>query len=305
MRSYRKVRHLGFARRRITASIEGGKKMKREKLTAVLLAAAMVLGMAGSARAVDGVIAINQAKVLASGGFPSSVSTGGSYRLTSNLTVPSCTGALASANNTTIDLNGFFIVGPGCGIGINVGNSVTVENGTVTGFSLGVSVGNNSIVRNVHADANGQGIVAGSNAVLEGCTANNSNSSEGGVAGMQGGAGSTISGNTANGNRESGIQCASCTISGNTADNNFENGITATGGVISGNTANSNKIGIDCLGSGCLITGNAIDNNSQNAIVSTDATTAYGGNVMNGDGPISGGTSMGAMNTNSCGGSAC
>jgi parallel beta-helix repeat protein len=280
------------------------------KLSAlVLVAAAMVLGMAASAGAVDGTIEINQAKVLAAGGFPFTVGSG-SYRLTSNLTVPGCIGGLTGGNNVTIDLNGFSIIEGGCQTsgapgGISVGNGATVENGTVTGFAIGVVVGNNSIVRNVHADADGQGIVAGSNAVLEGCTANNSNSGEGGIAGMQGGAGSTISGNTANGNRESGIQCTSCTISGNTADNNFEIGITGTGGVISGNTADSNKIGIDCLGSGCLITGNAIDNNSQNAIVATDATTAYGGNVMNGDGPISGGTSMGAMNTNSCGGSAC
>jgi hypothetical protein len=62
--------------------------MKQKSFALVFIAAAIVLALAGSAGAVDGVIEINQAKVLAAGGFPFFITTGGSYRLTSNLTVP-------------------------------------------------------------------------------------------------------------------------------------------------------------------------------------------------------------------------
>jgi len=56
---------------------------------AIFFAAAAVLGFAASAGAVDGTIEINQAKVLAAGGFPYLIGTSGSYRLTGNLTVSS------------------------------------------------------------------------------------------------------------------------------------------------------------------------------------------------------------------------
>ncbi len=278
--------------------------MKREKLAAVLFAAVMVLALAASAGAVDGTIEINQAKVLAAGGFPFSVSTGGSYRLTSNLTVSSesCTGGLTTGNDITIDLNGFSMIGPGCGAGISVGNGVTVENGTVTGFSIGVEVQNNGIVRNVHADANGQGISVGNNSVVEGCTVNNSTNHITDSVGLEGGTGSTISGNTVNGNPQFGIECASCTISGNTVGGNGIFGIIATGSQIFGNALVGNSgTAINCS-SGCLISGNAVSGSSIGISAEGDATTGYGGNVLNNTTNHSGGTSLG---NNLCSGTVC
>jgi parallel beta-helix repeat protein len=266
--------------------------MKREKLATVFFAAVMALGMAGSAGAVDGVIEINQAKVLAAGGVPYTVGIG-SYRLTGNLIPPANTTAIKApfenAVNVTIDLNGFSIFGSGTGntgVGINLfsNSGVTVENGSVSGFGSGVEVGNFGIVKNVHADLNGIGIEGGFYAVIEGSTANNST---GGGIGCVSSDGCVISGNTANGNAGNGIFCG------------------GNGCLVSGNVVNGNNVGIDCVGSGCLITGNTIDNNSGDAIFASDGTTAYGGNVMNGDAGIKGGTSMAAKNTNSCGGSAC
>ena len=179
--------------------------MKREKLAAVFFAAVIVLGLAASAGAVDGTIDINQAKVLAAGGFPYVIGTANtSYRLTGSLTVSSTfgIGIYVTANHVTIDLNGFSIVGPGklslppsAGIQSNTG-ALTVENGTVTGFGTDISTGNNSIVRNVHATASG------------------------GV-GIETGNGAVISGNTVNGNNM-GISCfgSGCAIYGNTIDDN-------------------------------------------------------------------------------------
>ena len=252
------------------------------KLPAAVILAAM-LTWAASAGAVDGTIEINQAKVLAAGGFPYIIGASGSYRLTSDLTVSSASADAihVTVNHVTIDLNGFSITTSSSGAnGINGSSAatLTVENGTINGFgTAGVQVAINGIVRNVHADGNGSGIVGGNNTVIEGCTANNSTS----AIGLTCSGGCAISGNTANGNNV-GIEC-----SGN-------------GCVISGNTANANLIqGITCGGSGCLISGNTAFNNGT-GIFANDATTGYGGNVLKNTTNISSGTSLGAKNTNLC-----
>jgi parallel beta-helix repeat protein len=262
--------------------------MKRKLSAAVILVAAAILAWAGSAGAVDGTIEINQAKVLAAGGFPFTIGTSGSYRLTGNLTVSSTTGDAidVTVNHVTIDLNGFSIVGPGSGSGDGIygaaAGTVTVENGTVTGFgSEGVVVGSSGIVRNVHADANGNGIQGGNNAVIEGCTANSSIFGLG--IGIICSAGCVISGNTANGNPGRGIQVGN-------------------GSVISGNTAFHNtNVGIDCNGSGCLITGNTAFNNGT-GLAASDATTGYAGNVLDQTTNVSNGTNLGH---NLCSGTIC
>src|SRR5580693_1218836 len=70
--------------------------------------------------AVDGVVLINQANALAGNvtpgdapGFPVTISVAGSYRLSSNLTVPDAnTDAIdITVSHVTIDLNGFSIIG--------------------------------------------------------------------------------------------------------------------------------------------------------------------------------------------------
>jgi hypothetical protein len=193
--------------------------MKRKLSAAVFFAAVAMLGFGAPAGAVDGTIEINQAKVLAAGGFPYVISNPGSYRLTGNLTVPASTfGIKLTAPSVTIDLNGFSMTGSDkfSGVGINAFGiaDVTVENGTVTGFGAGVVAGASSVVKSVRADANTNGITTGINSVVQGCTAN------GNSAGIDGGSGTVISGNTANSNFQ-GILCGSgCLVTGNTIDNN-------------------------------------------------------------------------------------
>ena len=264
--------------------------MKREKVAAIFLAALTVLSFAASAGAVDGTIEINQAKVNAAGGFPYTISNTGSYRLTGNLTVPASTnGIIVSADNVTIDLNGFSIVGPGgpsttpSGISALGFAGITVENGSVSGFgAVGIALGT-GIVRNVHANTNGSGIQGGANSVIEGCTANQSTSSSG-----------------------FGISCSpACVISGDTANHNVD-GIDCPGNgcVISGNTVSSNSdIGIKCA-SLCAIFNNTVFFNAT-GISANDATTGYGVNVLQNTTNFSGGTSLGAKNTNLCAGTAC
>lgn len=163
-------------------------------------AAIAVAGVAGllfasAVHAVDGVIEINQAKVMAAGGFPFNITAGGSYRLTSNLVVAD--GGQANPENlfgiqvgvssepTTVDLdlNGFAIVGPvtctsppldcssnesGSGVGVfSQGGPLRLHDGTIQGFAgNGVVTGGNSLLRNLDVHWNFNGIVSGL-AVLE------------------------------------------------------------------------------------------------------------------------------------------
>jgi hypothetical protein len=260
------------------------------KMTAsALFAALLMLAYAGVAGAVDGTIEINQAKVTASGGFPYIITTSGSYRLTSNLTVSATnTDAIdANQNYVTIDLNGFSISGPGTGSGIGINSqslsATTVKNGMIIGFGSGVSLGAFSVVRSITATNNDTGtkvgIAVGNSSTVEGCTAN---SNIGGTGILCNGSLCVITGNTASTNA-TGISCTSaCVISGNSAN---------------GNTSN----GIDCSGSSCVVSGNTSTFNTNRGIEASDSTTGYGGNVMYDDfgtttagaGCVAGGTSLG------------
>jgi len=142
------------------------------------------------ALAVDGAILVNQGRALAGGitagdtpGFPVSINTSGYFVLTSNLTVPdqNTTAIQVNADNVTIDLNGFAILGPtvcptdgfnvagpcaptGGGWGIdgysNTGGAgrlnTRVINGTINGMgAYGVVLGRNSRVSQMNLTSNG------------------------------------------------------------------------------------------------------------------------------------------------------
>ena len=298
--------------------------MNHRVLGAACFSVVLTLLLTPVARAVDGTIEINQAKVLAAGGFPYTISTAGSYRLTGNLTVAGTVSAIKiTVPNVTIDLNGFSIVGPGAGIssgiavfaisGVVSQNQIEVKNGTMTGFASGVNVGDNSIVKNIRAVANNFGIEVGSNTVVDGCTA--SSSVNDGIDCM--GSGCTISGNTASKNSSNGIQCigSGCAISGNTASNNNIDGIFCklSQCVISGNTANNNVgDGIDIGNSGTngsLVVRNFAGGNGSFGLDGSQAATGYGENVFQGNNgmgaQVNSGTSLGAGNTNLCNGVKC
>jgi hypothetical protein len=61
--------------------------------------------------AVDGVILINQATVMAAGGFPYKITQPGSYKLSGNLVVTTAIAEaiVISSDDVTLDLNGFSI----------------------------------------------------------------------------------------------------------------------------------------------------------------------------------------------------
>lgn len=137
----------------------------------ILIAAAMAVAPA-LLYAVDGQILINQATVMAAGGFPYKITQSGSYKVSGNLVVSTPVDAIdISANNVTLDLNGFTIsnvYADACdgllpctftGVGINSSNNVgiTVRNGLVIGFGTGVllqGILNNRVEETVVSSAN-------------------------------------------------------------------------------------------------------------------------------------------------------
>lgn len=122
----------------------------------------IALLLPGLALGADGVREINQAEVLAAGGFPHTIAQSGSYKLTGNLTVPlNTTGIVISAGNVHLDLGGFAILGAagstsGNGIDGSAALRNVIRNGTVRDFGgTGVQTGARARVEEIRAIANG------------------------------------------------------------------------------------------------------------------------------------------------------
>ena len=175
-------------------------------LKATALGVLLALVVIRSALAVDGVIEINQVRAKAGGVtpgdtplFPVTIDQPGSYRLTGNLDVTDAsarpgstlaentTAIHVTANDVTIDLNGFMIKSPtscsgtplmcspmGSGMGIDANaptqSGVAVLNGTVRGMGAnGMSLGDQSLVEKVRAVSNGSAGIAAT--TVTNCTA--------------------------------------------------------------------------------------------------------------------------------------
>jgi parallel beta-helix repeat protein len=233
---------------------------------------AVALGLAAQARAVDGVIEINQARAAKGGvtpedtpGFPVTISTGTfssepmSFRLTGPLFNSTNSNMIEIISmHVTVDLNGFAITCllPSCnGMGISsTQQNVTVMNGTVRGYTEGVSVtGSGARVENVRAIGNGIGVHLGNS-----CSVHNTLASGNTDDGINVGAGCTVSGNTADSNGGDGISTTvSCNVVGNTVRGNTGHGLslaTNTGyssNVVSTNTAGTVLNGVPAGGNVC------------------------------------------------------
>ena len=238
------------------------------------------------AYAVDGVVLINQSGALAGGitpgdtpGFPVTILLPGSYRLSSNLTVPDAntTAIRIFADDVTIDLNGFSIIGPVTCLGIPVtscspagtGNGIdsfqpqsriSIVNGSIVGMGAnGVSLpGTNLRVEKLQAFHNGltgilmpqrgEGLASDCSAIANGAD------------GISAG---TVTGSYAKGNGHKGILSSGVngTFTDNIVDSNGGNGIEGQGS-ITGNTVTRNQG--DGISAGCpstivanLTTGNS------------------------------------------------
>ena len=237
--------------------VSGPQKRKSEFMKKVLLTAIFLALAPASAFAADGQILINQATVMAAGGFPYTITQSGSYKLSGNLivTAPTAHGIVIAADDVSLDFNGFAIQGPfvctgapvtsctyGAFItanGIHAGaqtfygdganpvthaqRNTTVINGTVSGFGgYGVVVGAGSHVENMQVRLNGLGgIAADTGSVVKG-----NRSRANGAFGFATGSGCVVEGNTAFENGEYGFLLYSPSqVIGNAA---YTNGLAST-----------------------------------------------------------------------------
>ena len=94
--------------------------------------------------AIDGQVLINQSTVMSAGGFPYLITQPGSYKLSGNLTVNANTDSAIriSADNVTLDLNGFTINGNSnatfC-VAVVSHLGIVVKNGHIIGCNTGVN----------------------------------------------------------------------------------------------------------------------------------------------------------------------
>lgn len=146
--------------------------------------------------------------------LPYTISAPGFYYLGGDLSTTG-NGITVNANNVTIDLMGFSLVGNGTdgmrGIEISGRSNVEIRNGTVRNFDGGIySImnGNNCRIINIRANSNvGTGIkLVGSNHLVQNCNCSNN---PGGSGIWQSGYGTMITGNVCNGNSGHGIECTS------------------------------------------------------------------------------------------------
>src|ERR1022692_1296505 len=160
--------------------------MSRLGLLTLLSILLVWVGVAGAAVSKDaGVVLINQAEAIAGGitscdtaGFPVTICTSGSYRLSGDLNVPSGTdGIEITASNVSLDLNGFTIVLPASGStpsicsikSIGSLSLIRIQNGILSGGDCGVNlaaVPNRVPVPCVSCPLSAIGIHASGNAVI-------------------------------------------------------------------------------------------------------------------------------------------
>lgn len=289
----------------------------------------LIFTIALPALAGNGVLEINQTCAVTTGcfagdapGLPVTISTGGSYELTSNLVVPdeNSDGIVVGTLNVSIDLAGFEIRGPvicsgtplictpssGTGSGVEVTfnfiSGTSVRSGSILGMGNGgVVLGPQSEVMNVRARSNRLGgISVGSGSVVSGNAVHQNG--EGGIFATNG---STLSGNSATSNGGTGLLATSnTTVLGNSAFGNFGDGVRVlAGSTVSSNTAGSNTgIGISA-GDGSSVTGNTVRQNTGFGL-SLGAQSGYRENVIssNGAGTVTG-AGFANLGNNACNGS--
>ena len=221
--------------------------------------------------------------------IPITISNAGSYYLTTNLTgAASSSGITVSADNVTLDLNGFALVGVGGSLnGITAPtpiSSFTVRNGTIRNWigsgisvsasdstferlsllsnsSTGLSGGTHALVRDCAVASNGSGIVVGQGSDVRNCIVR-SNS----LAGISTGEACSIVDCTVFRNGTQGILLANASsVERCVVKTNLQNGIlglannSITRCIVSQNNSNGISLSFGCRVTDCVVTSNKVD----------------------------------------------
>jgi len=284
--------------------------MKRIGEMLLTIGAIAVLAMSTPAFASsDGVVQIDQGKVMGSGGFPFHINHPGSYRLSGDLLAPGTTAIIITSQDVTLDLNGFSIACTGCsGVpGIQaVAIRAAILNGNVTGFKGGsgapygiylqaASGGSDYVARidKVNAEGNAIGIFADPGVVLSVSNSSVSfNSSIGINSGPTGDL--TVTNSQVSNNGLDGIVMGSGVVTGSAITNNGLTTVGLRGG-----------IGVGGTGNAVTITNNTITGNAVFGIFALDiaaipvvgyGSNTFGGNVQD----VSGAFPNSSMKNNMC-----
>jgi parallel beta-helix repeat protein len=230
--------------------------------------------------------------------LPYTIENSGSYYITGDLTSTG-DGIIVNADNVTINLMGYSIIGPGkesnTGILMNHSFNIEVRNGTVQNFGrYGIyeaDENSGSLYRIIEVRVIGNGLsgmafygsggIAAPGNLIKNCTAANN-----GFFGIRSGPGSVVEGNVAYNNQSDGIVAeegcnvinnasysnngsgfqieGSCTVIGNTANlNNFHGMSVGINSTVKNNNVYKNKYHGIWANWGCLITENTVTENNQ------------------------------------------
>ena len=201
--------------------------------------------------------------------FAITITSPGSYYLTTNISVASGNAITISTNDVTLDLNGFAVTAGTAGKGIVVPSAqknIAIHHGTVRNCpSDGINT--STVLGGLFSDlilANngGGGLVAGPSSVVKNCSATTN------ASGLSVGDGSTISHCTARGNSigiGSGEKCliTACVASYNTGDGiAVALGSTVSDCLAGNNAGDGIQATDDCRVTGCHCTSNGSDGSS-------------------------------------------
>ena len=260
----------------------------------------ILLAFAPVALAADGVVLINQSTMTngltgcpTGGHFPIIICQSGSYRLSGSLTVAdeNTTAINIPANNVSLDLNGFAILGPvtctqdtfpvqcsatsttGSGVGIlSSGINFSVTNGTVNGMGLGGI------------------LVFGNGARIDGLRISNNAGFVGGISANSG----VISNCTVTTNAGSGIFLAVGTVDSSHIIFNGGFGIDGEGRSLVATNNSLARNGQNGMNNVLLAVNNTITDNVGFGFSCDDTSCGFQGNVFKGNGGVvNKGTSLG------------
>ena len=220
--------------------------------------------------------------------LPYTISSSGFYFIAKDLSCAAGShGIEITADNVTLDLMGFSLIGPGdtgssCGIYMNTRTNVEIRNGTVRNFAYcgireNTTGGTGDRIINIRVKDNfSHGIyLSGKSHLIKQCTA----VSNGGI-GIAASLGSTVTGNTCYNNTVDGIGVGTgSTVTGNTCYNNSDDGISAgLGCTVTGNTCYNNINHGIRLSEYCLVDQNTAYSINSGTDIDSTAHCVYGTN---------------------------
>jgi hypothetical protein len=261
--------------------------------------AGAALWLAPAAQAGDGVLEIAQVCAAGPGcfagdgpGFPVEITAPGSYRLTTNLTVPNeNTSAITlGADEVTLDLGGFSIAGttscsgsplactPAAGTGVGIDGAASdrsaVRNGAARGMGfVGVRLGERALIERLVVRGNRtHGLLVGGGAVIAGVNATNN-----GTQGIETGGASSVADTIAISNGQNGIRAGTASVlSSCSSFGNGRAGMRLEGGVVSHAIANSNAgDGIEAVLRSAIARSSAAANGEAGIAAGSDAAVRH------------------------------